>query len=130
MSFIKFKPIASHFNFFISIPPRELTQEELCYIDDHEKVIYAYKAKRDVVMFTDKRIVLIDVKGFRGFRRSVYAVKYESVSSYTLSINNLDSTLEIITDSAHHLVMNFYKPIPLDEVNRIYQYITDCVIKK
>lgn len=132
MAFIKFKPIASHFNFFASVSKTELEQdkESLSYIDEEEEILLSFMSKRDVGIFTDKRIILIDRKGIRGFRKSIYSIKYESISSYALNIHNLDSTIEIITDSSHRLLINFLKPIPLDDVHVIYKYITSCFIKE
>lgn len=130
MAFIKFKPIASRFNFFVSLTKNRLSSEDLNYIDDEEEILLAFRSKRDLAIFTDKRIILIDKKGFRGFRKSIYAVKYESISSYSLNINNLDSVIEIITDSSHRLLMRFSKPIPLDDVNVIYKYITNFTINE
>lgn len=131
MAFIKFKPIASHFNFFESVSKENLDKESLSYIDlDDEEILLAFKSKRDVGIFTDKRIILIDRKGIRGFRKSIYAIKYDSISSYALNIHNFDSTIEIITESSHRLVINFLKPIPLDDVHVIYKYITSCFIEE
>ena len=130
MAFIKFKPIAAHFNFFVSLTKKGLSSEDLNYIDDEEEILLAFRSKRDLAIFTDKRIILIDKKGFRGFRKSIYAIKYESISSYSLNINNLDSVIEIITDSSHRLLMRFSKPIPLDDVNVIYKYITNFTINE
>ena len=130
MAFIKFKPIASHFNFFVSLRKEDLSAEDLEYVDNDEKVLLAYRSKRDLGIFTDKRNILIDKKGIRGFRKSIHAIKYESISSYSLNINNLDSLVEIITDSSHRLLMKFLKPIPLEDVNIIYKYITNCLINE
>lgn len=131
MAFIKFKPIASHFNFFVTVPSNALDKESLAYVDQQEeRVLLAFKSKRDIGIFTDKRIILIDKKGFRGFRKSIYAIKYESISSYALNIHNLDSTIEIITESSHRMLMNFLKPIPLEDVHVVYHYITKCFIKE
>ena len=130
MDFIKFKPIASRFNFYASVPPKELDKETMNYIDNDEKILMAFRAKRDMGIFTDKRIMLIDRKGIRGFRKSIYAIRYDSICSYALNIHNLDSTIEIITDSSHRMLINFLKPIPLEDVNIIYKYITDCFIKE
>lgn len=130
MAFVKFKPIASHFRFYTSISSNQLDNTTLQFIDDNERIVLAFKSTRDLVIFTDKRIILIDKKGIRGFRKSIYAIEYDSISSYTLNIRNIDSIIEIITDSSHRLKMNFSKPIPLDEVHKVYQHITDCVVKK
>jgi hypothetical protein len=130
MAFIKFKPIASHFNFYVSIPKNEIDKETLSYVDEDEKILLAFRSKRDIGVFTDKRIILIDKKGFRGFRKSIFAIKYHTISSYALNIHNLDSTIEIITESSHRMLINFLKPIPLDDVHTIYKYITSCFIKE
>lgn len=130
MAFIKFKPIASHFRFYMSITGNQLDSTTLKFINDDEHIILAFKSQRDLGIFTDKRIILIDKKGIRGFRKSIYAIKYETISAYTLNIRNIDSTIEIITDSSHRLVMNFSKPIPLEDVHTIYKYITSRVIKE
>ncbi|MDD2203370.1 MAG: PH domain-containing protein [Bacilli bacterium] len=130
MAFIKFKPIASQFNFFVKIPRNQLDRESLSYVDNEEEILLAFRSKRDVGIFTDKRIILIDKKGFRGFRKSIYSIKYESISSYALNIHSLDSTIEIITDSSHRLLINFLKPISLDDVHIIYRYITNCFIEE
>ena len=130
MSFIKFKPIASHFNFFVTLSRDGIDRESLSYIDKEEDILLAFRSKRDIGIFTNKRIILIDRKGLRGFRKSIYAIKYESISSYALNIHNLDSTIEIITDSSHRLLINFLKPISLDDVHVIYKYITSCFIEE
>jgi hypothetical protein len=130
MAFIKFKPIASHFNFFVTLSKDEIDKEALSYVENEEKILLAFRSKRDVGIFTDRRIILIDRKGFRGFRKSIYSIKYDSISSYALNIHNLDSTIEIITESSHRLLINFLKPISLDDVHTIYRYITDCFIKE
>jgi len=131
MAFIRFKPISSYFNFNACIHRESLDSEGMKYIDiDNEKVIMAFRSKRDLGIFTDKRVVLIDRKGFRGFRKSIYAIKYDSISSYTLNIHNLESTLEIITNSGHQMTINFLKPISLDAVDVVYQYLTECVIEE
>lgn len=130
MAFIKFKPIASRFNFYQFVTESDLDAESLGYIDKGEKVMLAFRSKRDVGIFTDKRIILIDRKGIRGFRKSIYAIKYESISSYALNIRNLDSIIDIITNSSHRLIINFYKPIPLEQVHIIYKYITSYCIKQ
>jgi hypothetical protein len=71
MSFIKFKPIAAYFNFYSQVNKSELDRSDLIYINENEKLEYAFKSSRDLVIFTDKRIVLIDKKGINKgkFRR-------------------------------------------------------------
>jgi hypothetical protein len=129
VAFIKFKPIATQFHFFEMVEKQDLDNEVLKYIDESEKIILAVKSRRDYGIFTDKRVVLIDKKGIRGFRQSIYAIKYDSISTYVLNIHNFDSTIEIITSGAHMIKVDFLKPIPLDNIYVIYKYLTDYIIK-
>lgn len=131
MAFIKFKPIASSFNFSLTIHGDDIDEEIKSYIDTNdEKIIMAFRAKRDLGIFTDKRIILVNKKGFVGFRKSIYAIEYSSIASYVLNINMFSSSIDVITNSGHELKIKFLKPISLEDVNVIYKYITDCVIEE
>ena len=123
MAFVKFRPITASFVFYSEAKPEEIKLETKNYLVDSEKIIYAYKSTRDLAIFTDKRIVLIDVKGIRGFRTSIYGFAYSSISSYDLTIRNFDSMIELILDSGHKAMMRFAKPLPLDTVYLIYKHI-------
>lgn len=123
MAFVKFKPITSIFVFYSRIEIGEIKDEINNYVVDNERILFTFKSKRDFVVFTDKRILLVDKKGFRGFRRSISAINYSSISSYELKIRNVDSLIDVILDSGHKATMRFSKPIPLDDVYVIYKYI-------
>ena len=64
MAFIKFKPVTASFNFYSQIDKEELTDSDLLYISQNEKVAYCFKSSRDLVLLTNLRIILIDKKGF------------------------------------------------------------------
>lgn len=130
MAFVKFKPIATYFNFYTEANKSELEEADYKYISNNENIEYIFKSKRDFVVFTNKRIVLIDKKGIRAFRQTITSVIYESISSFNMTIHNLDTTFEFILDSSHSLTMNFYKPIPLDVMYTLYNFITEKNVKK
>jgi hypothetical protein len=129
MAFVKFKPIAASFYFHIRVDKEEIKEEINNYVTDNERVVYSYKSKRDVVIFTDKRLLLIDKKGIRGFRRSIYGINFSSISSYELSVRKFDSKIVLIMDSGHRVMMSFFKGIDLNEVNNIYKYISTNAIR-
>jgi hypothetical protein len=129
MAFIKFKPLASSFYFYSTVSNDELDDSINKYLGDGEKIVFAFRSQRDVGLFTNKRVVLIDRKGLRGFCRSVFAIDYKAISSYILNIRNLDSSIEIITNSSHRVLINILKPVPLDEVYEVYKYLTNYVTK-
>lgn len=130
MSFVKFKPIATYFNFHTQINKSEIEKEDLKYISELENIEYIFKSNRDLVLFTNKRIVLINKKGIRAFRKTITSVNYGSISSFNMTIHNLDTTFEFILDSSHTLTMNFFKPIPLEVMYILYNFITEKNIKK
>jgi hypothetical protein len=130
MAFIKFKPLTSSFYFYASASHDEIGDDINKYLVDGEKVMYVFRSQRDLGIFTNKRIVLIDKKGIRGYCRSIYCIDYKSISSYIFTVHDFDSTFEIITNSSHIASINFLKQISLEEVDEVYKYLTGCVIKE
>lgn len=130
MAFLKFKPIASYFNFYSQIPNSELSGSDVSCLLNDEEIKYVFKSTRDLVILTNKRIILIDKKGIRAFRKTVVSLNYSSISSINMSIRNLDTTFEFILNSSHSMILNFYKPIPLNVMNEIYKHIVNLTLKK
>lgn len=129
MAFVKFKPLASRFNFHSKISINDIKEEMNFYIPENEKVFAVYKSKRDMLLLTDKRLVLVDKKGIRGFRRSIYGINYRSISAYELSVREFDSKLTLALDSGYLVIMNFSKGISLEEVSYLYKYIASNSIE-
>ncbi len=130
MSFIKFKPLSSFFNFLSVVKPEEVNDDIIRFVNKDEKVVICLKSQRDVAIFTNKRIVLVDKKGINGFNRSIYVVEYASISSYILNINSMSSVIELITDSSHTMRIKLFRTISLEEVYKLYKFITDRVIEE
>lgn len=130
MSFVKFKPVASYFNFYNQIAQTDLSNNDLMFINENEKFMYAFKSTRDFVIFTNKRIILVDKKGLRAFRKTITYVSFESISSYSMTVHNLDTTFEFVLNSSHSMNINFYKPIPLDVMFDINNFISSYILKE
>jgi hypothetical protein len=109
MAFVKFKPIASSFRLHERINDDNIKDEINNYVTDNEKVVYSYKSTRDIVIFTDKRILFIDKKGIRGFRRSIYGINYSSISSYELNVREFDSKISMREVMAERVIKNIEK---------------------
>lgn len=130
MAFMKFKPIASILNFKSTIAVNDLPKDVEQYLVADEKVMLAFKSRRDIGIFTDCRILLIDKQGIRGFRRTISSVNYHSIASYSLNVRHIDSYIELVLNSGHKLLLKFSKPIPLDDMFVIYKYITHFILKE
>lgn len=65
---------------------------------DNEEVELGFKLLRDVFMFTNKRLILIDVQGLTGSKVAYLTLPYKSISRYSLESAgtfDLDAELKI-----------------------------------
>ena len=63
-----------------------------------ETVIGAYKAIRDYVAFTDKRIIAVNVQGVTGKKKDFTTLPYSKIQSFSVETSgtiDLDSELEL-----------------------------------
>ncbi len=49
-----------------------------------EKIVAAFKTKRDSYVFTEDRVLFEDVQGLTGKKRSVLSVPYDKISAYSV----------------------------------------------
>lgn len=130
MAFIKFKPLTSRFNFHVVLDKDIAKKEMGHYLTGGENILAAYKAIRSYCVFTDKRIVLITNKGIRNIRKAIFSIKYGTISTYALNVHLIDSSIEFTLESGYKMCINFRKPIPLDDMFKVYHYITDYALNK
>lgn len=128
MAFLKFRPLTSRFNFIATIDEKDINSNLLQYLLDNETIFLAFKSGRDVGIFTDKRILLLDIKGIRGLRKNIFSLKYDSISSCELNISFFDSLINLTTDSGYKIALNFLKPILLDDMVKVYQLINSQLL--
>jgi len=65
---------------------------------DGENIMIAAKALRDYVVFTDKRIIAINVQGMSGKKRDFTTLPYSKIQAYSIETAgtfDLDSELEL-----------------------------------
>ena len=65
---------------------------------DGESVISAYKSVRDCVIFTNKRIVAVNVQGVTGKKKDFSSLPYAKISAFSVETSghfDLDSELEL-----------------------------------
>ena len=65
---------------------------------DGERVLSAYKGIRDYVVFTDKRVIAVNVQGVTGKKRDYTSLPYATISAYsveTSGVGDMDSELEL-----------------------------------
>lgn len=65
---------------------------------DNEEIIDSYKSIRDGVVFTNKRIIAVNVKGITGSKKDYTSLPYKNIVAYsveTAGTFDLDAELEI-----------------------------------
>ena len=130
MAYIKFKPLTPTMQFNRIVSVEELDKELLGLIDKSETIPFSFSSGRDYGVLTDKRIIISDRKGVRGFRRKFYSIMYDSISTYNLDIHNFDTTIEMTVDSGYIVVLSFYKPIQLEVMFDIYKFLSSKILEK
>ncbi|APQ16968.1 PH domain-containing protein [Maribacter hydrothermalis] len=90
---------------------------------DGEQIELGFSLLRDVFMFTNKRLILIDIQGITGSKVEYKSLPYKSISRFSLETSgtfDLDAELKIWISSENlpSVSKKFNKSIDVYEVQR------------
>ncbi|KGE18916.1 PH domain-containing protein [Paenibacillus wynnii] len=93
-----------------------------------EKIERAYKLIRDMFIFTDKRLIMVDKQGVTGKKTEYHSIPYKSISHYSVETAghfDLDAELCIyVSGGSMPLKKTFNKSVNIYEVQAVLsQYI-------
>ncbi|MGI8350714.1 PH domain-containing protein [Niallia circulans] len=77
---------------------KELEKELSNVIGSNEKIELAYKLVRDLIVFTDLRLIFVDKQGLTGKKVEYLSVPYKSISRFSIETAghfDLDAELKI-----------------------------------
>lgn len=77
---------------------QEIVQDISPLLIPQETVLSAFKALRDYIVFTDKRVIAVNVQGLSGKKRDYTSLPYSKIQAYsieTVGVFDLDSELEL-----------------------------------
>jgi hypothetical protein len=80
------------------IPVEELAGELAPLLVDGERVIAAFRGVRDSVVFTDKRLIAVNVQGMTGKKRDYTTLPYSKIQAFSVETAgqlDLDAELEL-----------------------------------
>ena len=89
---------------------------------DGESILSAFKSLRDGVVFTNKRIIAINVQGLMGAKKDITSLPYSKVQAYsveTAGVLDLDSELELWFSGLGKVKFEFSKSANVSEICRI-----------
>ncbi|MFC4102051.1 PH domain-containing protein [Paenibacillus xanthanilyticus] len=110
------------------IPVGEIQQELRPVLTPGEQVEKAYKVFRDGIVFTNKRLILIDKQGVTGNKTELLSIPYKSIirfSRESAGTFDLDAELKIwLSGQSMPIVKKFNKQVNINEIYaKLSQYI-------
>lgn len=97
---------------------------------ENESVFTAFKTFRDFIIFTNERLILVDVQGLSGKKKSFKSIPYSQICVFTkenAGTFDMDSEINLYVRSYPMAVqLKFGKDSNIDLV---YQLISDYVLK-
>lgn len=125
MAYLRYKELTNYFYFYQKLDTNDLPKYVTDYVFDGEKVILAYKTKRDKGVFTNKRILLFDVGYFLG-AKEIYTIPYNSISTISISFRGLSAHFTIYMDSGYPITLKFISLTPEEktELRKLYYEMT------
>lgn len=89
---------------------------------DDEQVIDSYKAMRDGVVFTTKRIIAVNVQGITGSKKDFTSLPYKNIVAYSVETSgtfDLDSELEIYFSAVGKVKFEFTGKTSIVEISKV-----------
>ncbi|MBR2138945.1 MAG: PH domain-containing protein [Bacilli bacterium] len=107
MAYIKFKELTKYFDFKTEVDIDKLPEYTLEYVEDKEKIIFAYKNNKDYAVFTDRKIVLFDRDTLAVYYKKIHIVPYASISSSAIAYKPGKVELLFSLDSGYQVRIDF-----------------------
>lgn len=102
---------------------QELNSEFAKVLAKGERIEKAYKLIRDLFIFTDKRLILIDKQGLTGKKVDIRSIPYKSVTQFSIETAghfDLDAELKIwVSGSSAPIEKQFNKSLNIYELQSV-----------
>ena len=88
----------------------------------NENVIGSYVSMRDRVVFTNKRIISINVQGITGTKKDFTSFPYSKIQFFsveTAGTMDLDSELELFLSSGNNIKFEFFGSNNIQEIGKM-----------
>lgn len=106
------------------IDPNEIRSEVTGLMIDGEEVEFAFKTVRDQLVFTNKRIISIDVQGLTGKRKSFATMPYSKIQYFSIQTPGFmelfpDSELFIMFSNGFTAQFEFKGAVDIGKIGRM-----------
>lgn len=104
----------------------EIQKEFTPLLAPNEQIERAYKLIRDLFIFTNKRLIIVDKQGLTGRKVEYHSIPYKSISHYSIETAghfDMEAELKIyISSSTVPIQKNFNKSTNIYEVQSVLSY--------
>lgn len=89
---------------------------------DGENIVYSFKGVRDGVVFTNKRVIAINIQGVTGTKKDISSLPYSKIQAFsveTAGIFDIESELELWFSSLGVVRFEFLKNAHITKICRL-----------
>ncbi|MDK2584487.1 PH domain-containing protein [Romboutsia sedimentorum] len=75
------------------------------FLGENEEIIYSFKGIRDEIIFTHKRVIMMNSQGITGKKKEFRFYHYNKINSYAIENSgtfDLDSEVKLVIGSVQH----------------------------
>ncbi len=105
------------------VPPAELQAEFSRLLMSEEHIVRGYRLVRDVFMFTERRLLLVDKQGITGKKIEYMSIPYRAIMRFsveTAGTFDLDAELKIwVSGTPEPVCRNFSKGVDVYQVQSL-----------
>ena len=104
---------------------REIRTEVPSLLIEGETIVMAFQTVRDQVIFTDKRIFVVNVQGITGKKVSYYSYPYSKIQYYgieTAGVLDIDSEIVFTFSNGARLQFDFKSRVDIHKINSMISH--------
>ncbi len=97
------------------------------FLVDGESIIGSYQSVRDGVVFTNKRIIAINIQGLTGKKKDFTSIPYRKITTFSLEtagVFDLDAELEIYMSAVGKVKFEFTGSTNVKEICKLISTYT------
>lgn len=110
-----------------AVSPEELTKQYGRLLTENEEIELGFKLIRDTFIFTNKRLILVDIQGITGSKTEYKSITYKSISRFsveTAGTFDLEAELKIWISSEQvpSITKKFNKSVNVYDVQKVLAF--------
>lgn len=110
-----------------AVSPEELAKQYGRLLTENEEIELGFKLIRDTFIFTNKRLILVDIQGITGSKTEYKSVSYKSISRFsveTAGTFDLEAELKIWISSEQmpSITKKFNKSVNVYDVQKVLAF--------